>query len=612
MALAGAIALAACNKEEIPAPAPGDNSSSQVKYDLEDKLIPTVYYTTGSSVEEFRETMQLRSAVTAGSAEEADMIVVESSELENNRELLSKAWEDGKMIVELLPNNKTHYDFWKSIGAPVYLLPEEESNDLLFLAMHEYECYQLQNPFLLMDFNPNTNVEPDENASETTDQDELKEGNYDAIVVEIEKTAEYLNTKFASFVDWANENMPSVGPLTKAGSSSFDGDLSKRIADSKFSQHITKTLTVGADDYQICKVIASVPDKVSRHSTIDLNITITPLYAYQDCNPASVAGDYYFITMYVLSHNEPLYGLYKVWHGAVRTWAHVFYSDKIEFQALLQKTSGLYPDMTGRVSFFETPKPTSTQSSTSYTVGFTGSLNVNGQGGYTNGNLSASLTVGGSFSWSNSHSRTVADQSIEMSTTSDLASVKYDFITNNVQWEDETKDAIPAIARTDQKCEASWCWRVAETKDDDASESFVFRLLLFPYYGCQWRHATWGAEGARKSECLLAPKFRNMYFPINVPNRQRNGVIEFKNTANLYVADYKIIDTNDKVIVSTGSAYEKNAVIRYQVPVGKYRVIYNIVNGDTGKVTGTFGFSGVEVATARTSELYHANAQRII
>ena len=151
MALAGAIALAACNKEEIPAPAPGDNSSSQVKYDLEDKLIPTVYYTSGSSVEEFRETMQLRSAVTAGSAEEADMIVVESSELENNRELLSKSWEDGKMIVELLPNNKTHYDFWKSIGAPVYLLPEEESNDLLFLAMHEYECYQLQNPFLLIE-----------------------------------------------------------------------------------------------------------------------------------------------------------------------------------------------------------------------------------------------------------------------------------------------------------------------------------------------------------------------------------------------------------------------------------------------------------------------------
>ena len=608
MALAGAIALAACNKEEIPAPAPGNNSSSQVKYDLEDKLIPTVYYTSGSSVEEFRETMQLRSAVTAGSAEEADMIVVESSELENNRELLSKAWEDGKMIVELLPNNKKHYDFWKSIGAPVYLLPEEESNDLLFLAMHEYECYQLQNPYLLIDFNPNTNVEPDDNASETTDEDELQEGNYDAVVVEIEKTAEYLNTKFASFVDWANENIPSVGPLTKAGSSSFDGELSKRIEDSKFSQHITKTLSVGVDDYQICQVICSSPDKVSRHSTIDLNITITPLYAYQENNDASVAGDYYFVTMYVLSHNGPLYELYKVWHGAVRTWAHVFYSDKMHFQAHLlnkDRSNGLYD----RLSFFQTPNPTSTQSSTSYTVGFTSQLNVSGQAGLANGKPSASLTVGGSFSWSNSRSTTVKDQSIVMNTWA--GGVEYDFITNNVQWEDETYDAIPAIARSDQKCEASWCWRVSGTKDDDTSESFVLQFNLYPYYGCQWRHATWGAEGYRKTECLLPSAYRTMNFPINAPNRQRNGVIEFKNTASLYVTDYKIIDSKDNVIVQSGSAYEKNTLLTYQVPVGKYRIEYNIVDGDTGKVKGQYRFSDVVVNTAKTTELYHANAKPI-
>lgn len=602
MALAGAIALAACNKEEIPAPAPGDNSSSQVKYDLEDKLIPTVYYTSGSSVEEFRETMQLRSAVTAGSAEEADMIVVESSELENNRELLSKAWEDGKMIVELLPNNKTHYDFWKSIGAPVYLLPEEESNDLLFLAMHEYECYQLQNPFLLMDFNPNTNVEPDENASETTDKDELKEGNYDAIVVEIEKTSEYLNTKFASFVDWANENMPSVGPLTKAGSSSFDGDLSKRIADSKFSQHITKTLTVGADDYQICKVIASQPDKVSRHSTIDLNITITPLYAYQDCNPASVAGDYYFITMYVLSHNEPLYGLYKVWHGAVRTWAHVFYSDKMHFSARLDKdrSNGLYD----RLSFFQTPNPTSTQSSTSYTVGFTSQLNVSGQAGLANGKPSASLTVGGSFSWSNSRSTTVKDQSIVMNTWA--GGVEYDFITNNVQWEDETYDAIPAIARSDQKCEASWCWKVSGTKDDDTSERFHLYLSLYPEYGYEYYHIKWEQKTLfmhNWSKCTE-------YFDIMPPDRTRTGVLEFTSTttADKYITNFKILDAKNTAVIDTKEAsYKKDSVLRYQLPVGTYTITYAVLDGETGKpILGSpFTIKNVEVTTGATVRKSH-------
>ena len=604
LAIVGAIVLIACTKQHNPIP---PTVTEDIKYDLEDKLIPTVYYTAGSSVQPFREIMQLRSAVTAASAEEADMIVVESSELEAYRGLLSKAWEDGKMIVELFPNNKNHYDFWKSIGAPVYLLPEEESNDLLFLAMHEYECYQLQNPFLLMDFNPNTNVEPDENASETTDEDELQEGNYDAVVVEIEKTAEYLNTKFASFVDWANENMPSVGPLTTAGSSSFDGDLSKRIEDSKFSQHITKTLAVGVDDYQICKVVWSEPDKVSRHSTVDVNITITPLYAYQENNDASVAGDYYFVTMYVLSHNRPMYELYKKWHGAVRTWAHVFYSDKMHFYARLDKDRS--NDLSNRLSFFETPNPTSTQSSISYNVGFSAQLNVSAQAGFQNGKFGGSLTVGGTFTWSNSRSTTVKDQSIEMNTWA--GGVYYDFITNNVRWEDETNDAIPAIARSDQKCEASWCWKVSGTKDDDTNESFVLQFLLYPYYGCQWRHATWGAEGERKTECLLPEGYRKMYFPINAPNRQRNGVIEFKNTADLYVADYKIIDSGNNVIISSGSAYEKNKVLTYQVPVGKYRIEYNIVDGNTGKVKGKFRFSDVVVNTAKTTELYHAAAEKI-
>ena len=49
LAIVGAIVLTACNKQNVPAPAPDDHSS-EIIYDLEDKLIPTVYYTSGSSV----------------------------------------------------------------------------------------------------------------------------------------------------------------------------------------------------------------------------------------------------------------------------------------------------------------------------------------------------------------------------------------------------------------------------------------------------------------------------------------------------------------------------------------------------------------------------------
>ena len=45
--------------------------------------------------------------------------------------------------------------------------------------------------------------------------------------------------------------------------------------------------------------------------------------------------------------------------------------------------------------------------------------------------------------------------------------------------------------------------------------------------------------------------------------------------------------------------------------MGKYRIEDNIVDGNAGKVKGKFRFSDVVVNTAKTTELYHAAAERI-
>ena len=83
----------------------------------------------------------------------------------------------------------------------------------------------------------------------------------------------------ASFVDWLNENPASDNtPETKASASS---DLSDLINDSKFSQIITKNFTIGVDSYPMCKVVWSDPDYVTRHSTVEVIITLTPVYAYE-------------------------------------------------------------------------------------------------------------------------------------------------------------------------------------------------------------------------------------------------------------------------------------------------------------------------------------------
>ncbi|MGN0191812.1 MAG: hypothetical protein ACI39U_09175, partial [Candidatus Cryptobacteroides sp.] len=490
---------------------------------------------------------------------------------------------------------------------PVYLNPEANGNDLLFLAVHEFECYQLQNPFLLDDFLSEMNAEEDKNASETTDKEELKDGNYDVIPVEIEEDAEYLNTKLAAFVDWANENVEPLSKAAASPSSSFDGKLSEYIEDSKFSQHITKTFNVGADGYQICKVLFSDPDKVTRHSTVDLKISITPLYAYSQTNKESEAGDYYFIFMEVISHNGPLYGIYKTWHGAVRTYAHVFYSDKIKFDAnLCTPSSESISD--GSVSFFETPQPQSTQSSTTYTVGFSKSFNVSAQGGFSVGKPAGNITVGGTWTWSKSYSKTIADQSIIMNSNSSLGVVSYQFITNNLQWEDETEAAIPAIARSDQKCEASWCWRVSGNRDDDNDTYYRLHLYLNPTYGCQWRHATWTAEGDRKSESLMQSGDMNLYVDLLPPNRTRNGVIKYVNTTDNYVYGFKIMDASGNVVAKGDTAYEKDSVQQYQLPVGTYNLEYDVLNGNTGKLIGHYKINDAVVTTSNTTGLSHLDA----
>ena len=118
-----------------------------------------------------------------------------------------------------------------------------------------------------------------------------------------------VNTKLASFVDWLNENPASDN--TPETKASASSDSSDLINDSKFSQIITKNFTIGVDSY-------------------------------------------------------PMYGTYREWHGWVTTYAHALFSRSIDWNTSLNVS----PD---RLSFYRTPRPTSTESSGSYTTGFSAS-----------------------------------------------------------------------------------------------------------------------------------------------------------------------------------------------------------------------------------------------
>ncbi|MGN1210286.1 MAG: hypothetical protein ACI4TM_01255 [Candidatus Cryptobacteroides sp.] len=584
----------ACNKNNVPE-IQTDNRS--IVYDLEDKAKESVF--VASALPDYiSEAFQLRFEKTAPNIDEAEIIILNSSDLAANKEAIKKAWEEGRIIVEIQPQNKTHYDFWTSIGVPYYLSPEESTNDLLFIAIHEFECYQFQNPFFIDDYLSDVNA-VEEEAEESKDVKERVNVNY--VPVEIEEDAEYLNTKLDSFVDWLNENPASENvPMTKASPSS---DLSELIEDSKFSQILTKDFTIGVDSYPMCKVIWSDPDYVTRHSKVEVKITVTPVYAYE-LNKAD-AGDYYFITMTVLVHNAPMYGTYKEWHGWVTTYAHALFSRSIDWNTSLNVS----PD---RLSFYRTPQPTSTESSGSYSTGFAASLNVSGQGGIAGGNLTLTATVGGTFTWSHSESRTIKDQSVEMSTSPYYKGVSYKYVCNNFLMEDDTQMAVPAIARNDQKCEASWCWKVSGTKDEDKTERFTLNFSLDPIYAYLYRHATWGVEGNFVEGVHVLPESkRTCSFPILPPDRTRKGILEFKCTNSQYITHIKVLNTKGEVVADSGSAYQKNVLLTYTIPVGTYSVEYDVQDGDTAVTKGHYRISDVVINTDKKTETSSLDGKKV-
>lgn len=584
----------ACNRNNFPEV---QTENRPIEYDLEDKVNDCVFF-AGALPDYVSEAFQLRFEKIASSIDEADIIVLNSTNLAANKEAISKAWEEGRIIVEVQPQNALHCEFWDSIGIPYYLSPDESSNDLLFIAIHEFECYQFQDPFLIDDYLSESNV-TEEEAEESKEVSQRV--NMDFVPVEIEKDAEYLNTKLASFVDWLNENPASDNtPETKASASS---DLSDLINDSKFSQIITKNFTIGVDSYPMCKVVWSDPDYVTRHSTVEVKITVTPVYAYELNN--ADAGDYYFVTTTILAHNAPMYGTYREWHGLVTTYAHALFSRSIDWNTSLNVS----PD---RLSFYRTPQPTSTESSGSYTTGFSASLNISGQGGITGGKPTLTATVGGTFTWSKSESRTIKDQSVEMATSPYDKSVSYKYVCNNFLMEDDTQKAVPAIARNDQKCEASWCWKVSGTKDEDKSERFVLKLSLDPIYAYLYRHATWGVEGNFVEGVHTLPESqRSCSFPILPPDRTRNGILDFKCTNSQYITHLKVLNGKGEVVADSGSAYQKNVVLTYVLPVGTYSVEYDVQDGDTAVTKGHYRISDVVINTDKKTETSSLDGKKI-
>ena len=557
-----------------------------------DKVKDAVYF-AGTLPSIVDKALRMNFGQITTNPDNARVIVLKSSDLSTFEDLVSSAWEEGKVVVEVEPEYDSHEKFWSALEAPSLISPDDDDPPLL-IAVRRYSSFILHNPLSLDEYMSDNEVET-ETGTASDESWEVELG-----PVGINSDEEYLSSRMASLVDWINENSQPAPPSNEefSGYQKFNGELSSFISDAEYTQRITASFPVGADKYKLCKLASSDPDIISRHSEIKVLITITPLFAYEE--NGSDAGDYYFVTISVLSKNEKLFGTYKQKHGGVWTIAHAVYSEDIHWTADICMKNGK------RVADFmynHRPSPASTSGSTTYTSSHSTTLNVTGQGGASGGKPSGTLTVGGTFSWSNSESRPMSDMSIEMDT--DGSRVQYHFLSHNFSHNDNARKAVPALARTDQECISSWCWHLKDVKDYD-TEEFYFVFHLDPLYGYMYRHTSWWGEGHDRHGVQLLPEDkRDWTFPIKRPDRRRLGILDFKCTDSLYVSEVKVINGAGEVKASALSAYEQNVHLNFQLPVGNYKIEYYAKNGNSGSGKGKkYRIGNLKVSTAKTTETF--------
>jgi len=506
----------------------------------------------------------------------AEVIIADAQMLYSYPTEAKQAYEAGKVIIEVDVDGQEHADFWSSLDVSTLIDTKCKAS---IVALHNGDNYKF------------------------------------------EKVEEMVNCYLNPLVRWTNKGIElnqaakakATAKFTRAGvgKSSAEMVLSDYITVQEFTQTYDIVKTIDIKDYEICQVACSKADKVSRPATtVEAVVSITPVHIFHENNADGVGGDYYFVSVNITSHNKPLYGTYKEWHGAVCTYAHAFYCTKVNFDAYLTGDG-----ISNNVKFFQTPTPTTTSTSTKYDEGFSKSLNVSGQAGYgQKPGWNGGATVAGTFTWSSNRSVTVPDQSIEQWTESNGAKVHYSFKNNNFQEEDETDKAIPAIARNDQSCKASWCWHVTDAKDD-ANNDYNFFLWFNSYIGYEWRHATWTFEGDSKEVGCYGDKCN---FTINHPNRYRRGVLNFTSncSSSKVISDMKIYQlnaSNEYVLYFTDEGAMGTDVSKeWTVPVGKYKIEYGVKDReDIFSPSAMYYIDQIEIQTGDQSNVNSAHGKKL-
>lgn len=367
---------------------------------------------------------------------------------------------------------------------------------------------------------------------------------------------------------------------------------------------------------------------------IEVHVELLPIYVFGSAN---TSGDYYAVSGYMVAHNAALFhtGTATKDSGWIESdekkgmndcleYAAWFMSKmNIDFQLLSENSRAVSND---KVSFFVTPEPSTTIGERTYNKGFAftfqpavtvGKAKIEDDDGIPTWKKTRLGCVGFGFKWDDSSTQVLPDQTFEMSTGPYDRTVFYTQQINNISTS-VREDCSPVVARTDERFDFSWVWHVASGAYSAQDYGFgkmnmkvtVHPILMGNFIGSVTRTIKDKDDPQKIDYKQYVFERRNMEFEscadeqiLEIPamNRIPIGNVELKNTTRNYVTDIHIFRSGEKDVAkeaysSVDGYFGTNESAAFMLREGNYDVVYNVKNGDTGEVIGTFMIENVKVS----------------
>lgn len=373
--------------------------------------------------------------------------------------------------------------------------------------------------------------------------------------------AAYLN----GFVSWVNasDSISSAPHILEVGDEMAD------IAKTFDHMRYDKTFPMNIKE-ELGHVALSSPDSVKVSSQAILHLEYYPLYSFED---QASNGDYYLFTAKFTVENKPMYkGSWKNKHGGVRTHLCAFILDYIDLKFELTGTDN--------TPLFDLgPNPETTPLAVTHEEGMSWNIGGSITGGVSATGPELSGTINGGASFSNSNSITYPDLVVNNNSSNGVVNIKYYLAEEMDGYMQGTKMIEPKaeVCKSNAVVQASWVWRVPETKDNSKT---AFKLKISPkvaYYGMRFYSTAIGDGAFTYVDNAITSK--EVVINLQAPNRVPTGVWKLKNSdeSGVYVSDIKVWKASEygvsgkNPVLTVDESIDSGDTYSAILPIGDYR-----------------------------------------